>query len=528
MRRLQRYTDRQTNRRNQMKGDTMQIPVETMSPVMLLPRTGPGIITMPRAPAKKDDFLFSKLLQTAQTDADPQKLSMSKAPGAAADGRKAVQMAAYKRGKFDELAGCVSDDMYAAAGMIMGSQSKVATILEGDMKSGTDPESGIIEAARDAQISMYRDEAADMSIADALFDTAGTAGAAADAMQSAAAAQADSGVEDAMNAADAAAEAAEAAAIAAVEAAAAASKAAEAAAAARAAGAEDSDEKAQSVYAAGEAAAEADQQIVSEASGAAGEAAEAQGDVTARMPAIRTSERTEKEEGGNKTAASGDGYLSPLENESDRTRVKGRREKEFTKDEDAGDSAAKAADKPADNIAPVSADIKPERFRSDMQMAEAPGAQAASAPVRTENLFDEMIAKIETDTTETTRTMTIQLKPEFLGKVALEIAMDASGLHLKINAEDQGVRSMVNSQINALIESLQNKGIEVAEVEVTYTGVDNGAFADPKKRDAQPDSPKRAHRMELLPEDITIYSALPLEALEYYIDEGVSSVEYRA
>ena len=512
----------------------MQIPVETMSPVMLMPRTGSGIITMPRAPAKKDDFLFSKLLQTAQTDADPQKLSVSKAPGAAADGRKAAQMAAFKRGKFDELAGCIStDDMSAAAGIIMGNQSKVATILEGDMKSGTDPESGIIVTARDAEISIYGNEAADETIADTLFDTAADAGAnaSAGAVQGGADRQAESGVGDAMSADAAAAEAAiaaaNAAADAAAEAAAAASKAAEAAAAARGAKADADDEQAMPVYAAGEAA-DTDQKIISEASDAPAGAADAQGDVTARMPAIRTSERAETEERGNKPAASGDGYLSPLENESDKTRVKGRKEREFTKDDDAGDSAAKAADKPADNIVPVSTDIKPDRFRSDMQMAEAPGAQAASAPVRPENLFDEMVAKIETDATETTRTMTIQLKPEFLGKVALEIAMDAAGLHLKINAEDQGVRSMVNSQINALIESLQNKGIEVAEVEVTYTGVDNGAFADPKKRDAQPDSPKRAHRAEILPEDMTIYSALPLEAIEYYVDEGVSSVEYRA
>ena len=509
----------------------MQIPVETLSPVMLAPRAGSGIITMPRAPAKKDDFLFSKLLQTAQTDSDPQKLSASKAPGAAADGRKAVQMAAYKRGKLDELAGCISDDsMSAAAGIIMGSQSKVVTILEGDMKSGTDPESGDIAAVADTQLRAFGAEAAGEAIADALKGAAADAGAGAldDAGQAASAVQADNGVADAVNASDTAAEAAAAAAIAAAEAAAAAAKAAETAAAARAAKADTEGEQAPAGFAAGEAATDANQMIITEATGASDEAAEAQGDVTARMPAIRTSERARTEDGDDKPFSSGEGYLSPLENENDNTRVKGHREKESAKDEDEWDGAAKAADKPADNITPMSADIRPDRFRSDMQMAETHGAQTASAPVRADNLFDEMIARIESDATETVRTMTIQLKPEFLGKVALEIAMDAAGLHVKINAEDQGVRSMVNSQINALIESLQNKGIEVADVEVTYTGVDNGAFADPKKRDAQPDSPKRAHRADILPEDMTIYSALPLDAMEYYIDEGVSSVEYRA
>ena len=153
--------------------------------------------------------------------------------------------------------------------------------------------------------------------------------------------------------------------------------------------------------------------------------------------------------------------------------------------------------------------------------------RTSDAPVKTENLFEEMVARIETMQTDERRTMSIQLKPEFLGKVALEIAMDAAGMHVKISAADSDVRVMLNSQINALIESLTNKGIEVAEVEVAYTGVDNGDLKDSNNDRARPDSSRRSYRADRVEEGAAFYAALQLDPLEYYLDAGVSSVEYR-
>ena len=139
-----------------------------------------------------------------------------------------------------------------------------------------------------------------------------------------------------------------------------------------------------------------------------------------------------------------------------------------------------------------------------------------------------MVSRIETMQTETKSTMMIQLKPEFLGKVALEVAVDAAGLHVKINAADSGVRNMISSQMTALIESLQNKGIAVVEVEVAYTGVNNGAFKDSREGQGQPDKPKKSYRGTEPAEGAAYYTALPYDLLDYYLDEGVSSVEYRA
>jgi len=248
------------------------------------------------------------------------------------------------------------------------------------------------------------------------------------------------------------------------------------------------------------------------------------GEVMARMPEIRTQDRQENTEQSSKDSEQGN--LSPLENENDKTQVKGQKEKTYS---DAADAVRSAVEDKAEIVTneitpPLSEGIKPEQFRAAQQMTEA----ALNTPVKTENLFQEMISRVETMQSETKSTMTIQLNPEFLGKVALEVAVDAAGLHVKINAEDSGVRSMINGQLTTLIESLENRGIAVVEVEVAYTGIHYGAFQDPREGEQQKNNNQQATKHETNANDgVTYYTAVS-ELLDYYLETGVSSVEYRA
>ena len=240
------------------------------------------------------------------------------------------------------------------------------------------------------------------------------------------------------------------------------------------------------------------------------------GEVTARMPTRRTSERQENTD--ENSGFSEKGNLSPLENDNDKTTVKDRKEKTFSE-------TVKGMPETVNNTPmPLAEGIKPDQFRANEQMKQA----TLNTPVKTENLFDEMVSRIETMKTESRSTMSIQLKPEFLGKVALEIAVDSAGLHVKINAADNGVRTMINGQINALIESLENKGIEVVDVEVVYSGLDNGAFKESRGGQAQPDHPRRLYREIETTDAAAYYPATPFDMLDYYLETDISSVEYRA
>jgi flagellar hook-length control protein FliK len=247
------------------------------------------------------------------------------------------------------------------------------------------------------------------------------------------------------------------------------------------------------------------------------------GEAMARMPVERRTERHENAESNSSFLRKGD--PGPLENENNDTPVEVEKEKRYSDIAYNERNAPKAVSEPANNIpAPLTEGIKPEQFRAAQQL----GQTVQDAPVKPDNLLNEMISRIEMMKTGNQSTMSIQLKPEFLGKVALEIAIDTEGLRVKINAADGGVRAMLNGQINTLIESLKNKGIEVVEVEVTYTGIDNGAFKESREDQTQPDRSRRPYNETEATDATVYYSALSFDTADYYIGSGISSVEYQA
>jgi len=250
-------------------------------------------------------------------------------------------------------------------------------------------------------------------------------------------------------------------------------------------------------------------------------------EVLARMPDIRTQDSQNNAESNSKFFENGN--PGPLENENDESLVAaGQNEKTYSQAADAAKKAVKSEEKtetPVNEIAPpLSEGIKPEQFKASQQMTQA----ALTAPVKPENLFQEMISRVEMMQNDSKSTMTIQLNPEFLGKVALEVSVDAMGLHVKINAEDSGVRSMINGQLATLIESLEHKGIEVVGVEVAYTGVNYGTFQDPREGGQQQSKHHHTGKREVSTTDgAAYYAALP-DLMEYYLDSGQSSVEFSA
>jgi len=251
-------------------------------------------------------------------------------------------------------------------------------------------------------------------------------------------------------------------------------------------------------------------------------------DVMARKPELRTEDSQENRDTSSKSSENGN--LSPLENENDKGKSIGQKEKTYQQTAEAVKNALNENKQDtiisANEIAPpLSEGIKTEQFQATQQMTQA----TLNASVKPENLFQEMIDRVELMQNDTKSTMTIQLNPEFLGKVALEVAVDAAGLHVKINAEDNNIRSMINGQLTTLLESLENKGLAIAEVEVVYTGVNNGTFKEPGANEQQQESKhyRPAKRDVNAIDGIASYATLS-DLQDYYFETGVSSVEFSA
>ena len=252
------------------------------------------------------------------------------------------------------------------------------------------------------------------------------------------------------------------------------------------------------------------------------------GEVMARMPSTGLSEQKSGFETIYKSSHHGN--LSPLENENDIASVKGQHKQSFS---DMTDSKSRDKDSAAaqpSHIAHVflsDEGIRSERLRAEQQLK----ATALDILVKPENLFDEMVQRIEVLKTGSQRAMTIRLNPVYLGEVAIELIANAAGMHVKISAANTDVRAMINAQITALIESLEHKGIEIVEVEVTHAGIDIGAHnRGPNGEHTQQSGSSKYGRYGrgIRSERMDFFAGLKIDVAKYYLDLGVSSVEFSA
>jgi len=241
----------------------------------------------------------------------------------------------------------------------------------------------------------------------------------------------------------------------------------------------------------------------------------------ARMPELRAHDSQENVE--KEPVFSIDSSQSPLENVNERETKTGQSEKTFSQFENVAEKTVSNAEISAEEAhLSLSESFKAQQFHATQQMTQT----SLSTPVSTENLFQEMVSRIEMMQNDTKNTMTIQLNPEWMGKVTLEVSMDAVGLHVKINAEDNTIRGMISSQLSTLIESLENKGIEVVKVDVVHAGIDNGALKDDGESGQRQTGEHKSTDRKISSADDMAHNVSLSDLLDYYLATGVSSVQY--
>ena len=105
------------------------------------------------------------------------------------------------------------------------------------------------------------------------------------------------------------------------------------------------------------------------------------------------------------------------------------------------------------------------------------------------NIVTSIVDNITTATDKGTTEMVVQLKPEHLGGLAITLSMGDDGITAKMVTSQQSVQHMIQSQIGALQDTLNEKGIQVVHMEVIYdqssssttsgNGGQNGQWATP-------------------------------------------------
>ena len=87
--------------------------------------------------------------------------------------------------------------------------------------------------------------------------------------------------------------------------------------------------------------------------------------------------------------------------------------------------------------------------------------------IDTMDLIEQIAENVKVNISQETTSMQMQLNPENLGKIYLEVSVKAGNIHAELAASDEAVRTALEAQVAELRASLNQAGLKVDSIEVT-------------------------------------------------------------
>ena len=134
--------------------------------------------------------------------------------------------------------------------------------------------------------------------------------------------------------------------------------------------------------------------------------------------------------------------------------------------------------KPSDNPNQVNL---AEGFIRNLEMAVEQTGEAENVPDVREIVY-QVVERIKVDISPDNTSLEMQLNPENLGRVSINITSKGGVMTAQINTENRQAREAIESQLQILKENIEAKGIRVEAVEVRISDFN---FADSKNSDSR-------------------------------------------
>lgn len=144
-----------------------------------------------------------------------------------------------------------------------------------------------------------------------------------------------------------------------------------------------------------------------------------------------------------------------------------------------------------------------DHVMGSMSTAQTELAEEMNAVQELKEITRQIIEEIKVVIKPETTSMELNLNPDHLGKVRLNIESQAGGLTAKFTAENEMARQAIESSIQTLRETLENQGIKVDKIEVlvsdfsfagsNQTGEENGQGNKSKNRAFRTDEELMEH-----------------------------------
>lgn len=144
------------------------------------------------------------------------------------------------------------------------------------------------------------------------------------------------------------------------------------------------------------------------------------------------------------------------------------------------------------------------------------------------DVIKQIINSVKVAGNNVVQSMEIQLNPEHLGKVTLNVTSKSGVITAEIVAQNEQVKKAIESQINTLKDNFENQGIKIEAVEVTVQSHSFESGQNLKGNDSEQGKHSKGTRKAVRLEDFEEMSEESDELIDNLIQNENSSVEYTA
>lgn len=144
------------------------------------------------------------------------------------------------------------------------------------------------------------------------------------------------------------------------------------------------------------------------------------------------------------------------------------------------------------------------------------------------DVIKQIINSVKVTGNNVVQSMEIQLNPQHLGKVTLNVTSKSGVITAEIVAQNEQVKKAIESQINTLKDNFENQGIKIEAVEVTVQSHSFESGQNLKGNDSEQGKRSKGTRKAVRLEDFEEMSEESDELIDNLIQNENSSVEYTA
>ncbi len=148
------------------------------------------------------------------------------------------------------------------------------------------------------------------------------------------------------------------------------------------------------------------------------------------------------------------------------------------------------------------------------------------SPINPKEVIEQIVDKVEIIQGKKMSELTLELKPDFLGKMTIKLAMEEGGLTARFITDNLQVKNLLESNLNALKQTLESHGIKVEKTEVNVQ-LNNGGMFDGSEGNQQDRWQNQAysnrswHYVEEIPYEDELTDNLEASLLNY-ADTGLN------